>query len=194
MLGLLSLSVAATSTAAALLLLPLWAPGVPAVLLVTYVVELRAQVRRAAAPLVRVATPPVVANIEAAQVGPVRKALRITVSEPFVDPWPAFDAEPGGTKKSACWEPVPVPVPTYLKVAKAATVPEFAGRRIDVSAGKAWVSSAVDDTQEIPVVSSEASDASGESAAAEPGNAVEVAAVQAVDEVEELPQKRAVGE
>lgn len=189
MLSLLSLAVAATSTAAALLLLPLWAPGIPGLLLVTYLVELRAQARRAKAPLVRVAKPPIVANIEAAQTGPVRKALRISVSEPFVDPWPAFEAEPAAERKSACWEPVPVPVPTYLKIAKPATVPEFTGRKIDVSAGRLWVSSSADDTQEIPVVPAAAS-----VEPVEPAAEVAQAVGAEVEVAEELPQKRAVGE
>jgi hypothetical protein len=191
MLSLLSLAVAATSTVASVALLPSWAPGVPALLLVTYLVELRAQARRAQAPLVRVAKPPVVANTEAAHVGPVRRALRITTSAPFVDPWPSFEVEPAGEKKSACWEPVPVPVPTYLKVARPATVPEFTGRRIDVSAGRLWVSSSIEDTQEIPAVPAAAEPAE----ASVPGRELEVAAASEVAEaVEELPQKRAVNE
>jgi hypothetical protein len=45
-----------------------------------------------------------------------------------------------------------VPLPTYVTAPRAAEVGAFAGRRIDVAPGRPWVTSATEDTQEIPVV------------------------------------------
>ncbi len=202
---LLLVSVAVVSAVTAAGYLAVWAPGIPGLMLVTYLVELRAQARRAQAPHVRVvAKPPVVVHTEAAQVGRVRKALRIPAEVPFVDPWPVFeDVEPvPATKKSVSWEPVPVPVPTYVTAPKASDAVRAAGvpvavRRIDVSAGRVWVNSATDDTQEIPVALTKAADPplDGETEVAPAGVAAETTADAAAPvEADELPRKRAVNE
>jgi hypothetical protein len=114
--------------------LPGWAPGLPVLLLLTYVVELRAQARRARAPRVVVEEP-------VAPAVPKRHGLRgrHKDSSDFFDPWPSFDpadATPGRTSQLAeGWEPRPVPLPTYIMAAKA---PSVVGRRIDIPAGRAW--------------------------------------------------------
>jgi hypothetical protein len=114
--------------------LPGWAAGLPVLLLLTYVGELRAQARRARAPRVVVEEP-------VAPVAPKRHGLRGRPkdSSDFFDPWPSFDpadSTPGRTSQLAeGWEPRPVPLPTYIMAAKA---PSVVGRRIDIPAGRAW--------------------------------------------------------
>jgi hypothetical protein len=120
--------------------------------LLTYVVELRAQARRAQARLTRVLRPvalPIEAVVESA--GGQRRVLRASpgAEDVFVDLWPAFDDPAAAARaKGADWEPVPVPLPTYVTAPKAA----FEGRRIDVTPGRSWVTSATEDTQELPIV------------------------------------------
>jgi hypothetical protein len=116
--------------------LPGWAAGVPALLLVTYLVELRVQTRRAMAPVVPAAIAPEV---------PARRRHQRQKTDPeFWDPWPSFDpAEtPGGKVADLAkgWEPRPVPLPTYVTAAKAESVPGT--RSIDIAAGRAWTGAA----------------------------------------------------
>jgi hypothetical protein len=132
-LAALSLTLLVLGAPALLGVLPTWTPGVPALLLLTYVVELRVQARRAAAPL-RVV--PVEERPAARRRGLLRK------SDPeFWDPWPSFD--PAERPKGAVadlakgWEPRPVPLPTYVTAAKAEEAPGT--RRIDISAGRPWI-------------------------------------------------------
>jgi hypothetical protein len=119
-------------------LLPGWAPGLPALLLLTYVVELRVQTRRAAAPV-----PAVLLGED----GPARRRGPRHRSGPeFWDPWPSFD--PAETPTGAVpdlatgWEPRPVPLPTYVTAARAESVPGT--RRIDIAAGRPWTGDPVD--------------------------------------------------
>lgn len=109
-----------------------WVPGIPVLLLLTYVVELRVQARRAAAPLLA-------APVEDGP--PARRRGRLRKSGPeFWDPWPSFDPveRPRGAAAELAkgWEPRPVPLPTYVTAAKADEAPGT--RRIDIAAGRPW--------------------------------------------------------
>ena len=87
-----------------------WAVGIPVLLLLTYLVELRAKVRRAR----RVGSAQPVAPAEPGTRRAVRRA-RHRNSPEFWDPWPSFD--PGDapveqvTQLAGSWGPRPVPLP-----------------------------------------------------------------------------------
>ncbi|HZE65363.1 MAG TPA: hypothetical protein VE081_01960 [Sporichthyaceae bacterium] len=113
--------------------LPGWTPGLPGLLLLTFLVELRVQARRAAAPMLEV---PFEAESSAGRRGRAKKT-----GPEFWDPWPSFD--PAELPKGALadlakgWAPRPVPLPTYVTAAKAEPVPGT--RRIDIAAGRPWM-------------------------------------------------------
>lgn len=178
MVWLLLLALLATSVTAGLALTSAWSVAVPALLLATYLVELRAQARRARARLA-VLVQPVPLPVDALAPDVLRVAQRSaragSADDEFVDLWPVFD-DPAARVKDAPWEPVPVPLPTYVTAPKAPERPAFAGRRIDMTPGRPWVTSATEDTQELPVVVA----AAGEAAEA------------ADEKTEELTQKKAV--
>ncbi|HEY3603140.1 MAG TPA: hypothetical protein VGL04_00615 [Sporichthyaceae bacterium] len=119
--------------------LPGWAPLVPALALVTYLVELRVQTRRAMTPAGSVAV--------AGEVVDRRRSQREKTGPEFWDPWPSFDpadaTNDAGADLATGWEPRPVPLPTYVTAAKAEAAPGT--RRIDIAAGRAWIGVAGDD-------------------------------------------------
>jgi hypothetical protein len=156
--------------------LPGWAPGLPGLLLITYLVELRVQTRRAMAPVV-----PVEVVGEAA---PRRRSQK--AGPAFWDPWPSFDpsdAPKGPVPDLATgWEPRPVPLPTYVTAAKAEPAPGT--RRIDIAAGRPWTGETDADAETRPMPFKP-----GDVVAETPAPAVESVATQ-----EEFELKPAVGD
>lgn len=183
--------------AAVLGAVPPWAPGVPVLLLISYLVELRVQVRRARSPQVRVTVAP-------AAVEPPRRArvalLRSRADRDDAwDPWPSFDLNaPPATELpgrlmdlEAGWQPRAVPLPTYVTAPKAPA--NAAGRRIDVSAGRPWTLSADDnDTEEIPLPAAEPTEPAPAPAPAAPPTAIERDVQTELDV--DVEHKRAVGD
>jgi|GEM_PF-5249136 len=127
-------------------LVPAWTAGVPLILLLTYLVELRTGVRRATAPEIveRVAAPDRPPRL-------LRRS-RHREWEEYWDPWPSFDPAdaPAGSVPGLAkgWEPRSVPLPTYVTAPRAETVP--GSRRIDIPAGRAWIEPPEEQTQPIP--------------------------------------------
>jgi hypothetical protein len=164
----LSLASAVGAPAGLIGWVPVWAGGLPVLLLVTYVAELRAQLQRRRAVGLRQRRGRSVARVRrrrldfAARLDAVRRALRPTTA-PAVPPVPS-DADPPVEVHDG-WQPVAVPLPTYVTAPKA----PIRVRTIDVSGEDAWASAAEvagedhcdDDTAEIPIVTVPAQAAPG---------------------------------
>lgn len=168
--------------------LPGWAPALPALLLGAYVIELRVQVRRAQLALQPrpVALPPALRQ-------PRRRhgVLHRREDNDSWDPWPSFETVPGPVPDLAeGWEPRPVPLPTYVTAAKAEAAP---GRRIDVSAGKAWTTNPFAETQPLPDLRPTAEPAAEPVAQTVAETVAEEPETQTAEQ-EELPLARAVGD
>jgi len=137
-LALLAVACLVTSATTIAHVTPEWTPGLPVLLVATYLLEVRIQTRRAR--FVRPVVPE--PDIEVVPHRPARRAKNRDAEE-FWDPWPVF--EPAETKSGRVpdlmegWEPRPVPLPTYVTAAKADPAP---ARRIDISAGRAWTAAA----------------------------------------------------
>jgi len=158
-LGLLGLASAAGVPAGAVGWLPVWAAGLPVLLLLTYVTELRAQLRRRRAIGLRQRRGQSVARVRrrrldfAARLDSVRRALR-----PPAPPAPLVVDPPVEVHDG--WRPIAVPLPTYVTAPKA----PIRVRSIDISGDGAWTSAGPDvggnpvdeDTAEIPVVTAPA--------------------------------------
>lgn len=159
--------------------LPEWAPAVPALLLGAYLIELRVQVRRA-----QLALQPQPLPLPTPQRSARRRhgVLHRREDNDSWDPWPTFEPVPGKVPDLAAgWEPRAVPLPTYVTAAKAETTP---GRRIDISAGKAWTANPFAETQPLPDLRPAAAPAEESAVTDEETNA----------EQEELAFPRAVGD
>jgi hypothetical protein len=152
-LGFLVLASAVCVSAEAVGRIPGWAGALPVSLLLAYVAELRAQVRRHRALRLRQRRGVAAAKVRrrrldvAARLEAVRRVLRPEAPEatsalPVNDP--PVEVHDG-------WRPVAVPLPTYVTAPRA----PIQARRIDVSGEGAWASgegTSDDDTTEIPVV------------------------------------------
>jgi len=161
--GFLALASAASVPAGAVGWLPVWAAGLPVLLLLTYVAELRAQMRRRHAAGLQRRRGRAVADVRrrrsdfAARLEAVRRALRPVGHHelPVVEPPAEMHDD---------WQPVAVPLPTYVTAPKA----PIRVRTIDVNSDGAWTSAGrvvageaeaipvgdvnADDTAEIPAV------------------------------------------
>jgi hypothetical protein len=151
-LGTLVVSFVPLLTAHLLGLLSLWPAAIPAALFFAYLYEVRVRAKKTRVTRVQVpVAPPASARI------PAQRGTRSKPADADLtwDPWPAFSEDeptPGPVPDIAeGWEPRPVPLPTYV------TAPKAPGRRIDISAGRPWTDTSVDDepTQEFPCLTDE---------------------------------------
>jgi hypothetical protein len=133
--------------------IPGWAGALPVSLLLAYVAELRAQVRRRRALKLRQRRGEAVAKVRrrrldvAARLEAVRRVLRPEAPEAP----PALPVNDPPVEVHDGWRPVAVPLPTYVTAPRA----PIQARRIDLSGEGAWASGggmSDDDTTEIPVV------------------------------------------
>jgi hypothetical protein len=142
-LTLLALAAAAGVWSGAAGQLPVWAAGLPVLLLVTYVAELRAQVRRRRAVGRRQRPSQTVAKARRRRADlPARRENGRPGRQEFdreaaAGPVPsAADVGVGDVAVEDGWRPVAVPLPTYV-TASPAPMP---ARRIDVPPDVAWTS------------------------------------------------------
>jgi hypothetical protein len=187
-LGTLALTLVGFALLTMVGVLPGWAPGLPGLLLVTYLVELRVQTRRAMAPVL---------EIPIEDEGPARRRnARHKTGPEFWDPWPSFDPTeaPKGVVADLAtgWEPRPVPLPTYVTAAKAATEADAVPgtRRIDIVAGRAWIGEPADadaETRPMPFKP-------GEVIKEAPAAVIEAAVVEQDATQEEFELRPAVGD
>lgn len=168
MMGLLLGSFTLLAGATLIGLLPAWLAAVPGALFCAYLYEVRVQVRRSRVSEVRVPDAVPVARIPHPR-GARSKPLD---SDLTWNPWPETVAPPTGAALGDGWDPVPVPLPTYV------TAPKAPARRIDLFAGRPWTDVDAEDTQEFPAMTDEL-----------------IAQIEAEHaEVIDLDHKRAVGE
>lgn len=140
MLTLLILSTVVPGVLAGVGVLAGWIVGVPGLLLLTYLVELRASVRRAR----RACSAAALESVEGGARRTLRWARHRQTEEVWEDPWPCFDIPDASAGRQSDlvggWEPRPVPLPTYLSSTSTSSpgAPQAAGsRRIDTS-GSVW--------------------------------------------------------
>ncbi len=146
MMGLLLGSCVPLGTAAGLGLLPAWPAAVPGALFFAYLYEVRIQVRRSRVTEVHVPdAAPATARIPHPR-GARSKPLDADLSW---NPWPETVTLASGAAPGGGWEPVPVPLPTYV------TAPKAPARRIDLFAGRPWTDVDDEDTQEFPALTPE---------------------------------------
>lgn len=168
-MGLLLSSFALLGTSAAVGLLPAWIAAVPGALFCAYFYEVRVQIRRSRVTEVRVPDAvPATARIP----HPRGARSKPMDSDLTWNPWPETVAPMSGAALGDGWQPVPVPLPTYV------TAPKAPARRIDLFAGRPWTDVDAEDTQEFPAMTDEL--------------IAEIEAEHA--EVIDLDHKRAVGE
>jgi hypothetical protein len=145
MLTLLTLSTVVPGVLAGVGLLAGWTVGIPGLLLLTYLVELRASVRRVR----RACSAAALESVEGGARRTLRWARHRQTEDVWEDPWPCFDppdASGGGRQSDLVggWEPRPVPLPTYLSSTSKSSPGAAAAagsRRIDTS-GSVWTAAA----------------------------------------------------
>jgi len=190
--GFLALASAGSVPAGAVGWLPVWAAGLPVLLLLTYVAELRAQMRRRQAAGLQRRRGRAVEEVRrrrsdfAARLEAVRRALRPVAHHELPVAEPSEDMHDG-------WRPVAVPLPTYVTAPKA----PIQVRTIDVSSEGAWTSAGrvvAGEVEAIPVGGANADDTAEIPAVGAAEEAAEAISHPGPDQIEQPVERRAVND